>query len=471
MTAHTELYKFTEFGEVDPFTSNQNLCFVFDKSGQMNELVSPGVTRFQVVVAQLKSILDEVNARRIQRGITVHIRLIAFSSDETVGITRRTAGSVEIAELKSWMDTLIAGGNASYDEPLVDARTYFLILTPADFRQSCFFIVHSPPEPVASAITAASNCADMIGGTGAFTVASGNNVDVYCMGVDNYDRTYLALLDNTPRDSIPVLSSTNFNALRSAILNAPPSNLNVWTFTSGDTAIIYNSESYIPTAIGRTAAEVKNEISRSNIDVSFSLDNQTAQRWLHDNVETIVSLIIYERDAFGEFSVMWKGRLAGVRPSMSEIKLTFESLFTSLRRPGLRASFQRSCRHMLYGQNCGVSKSLFSVPATPTAMIGKVVTIPEAAAHPDGYFTTGMLEGPDGALRFITGHTGDQITLVRPFDFLARAIVQGLPTSGNLYPGCDRMRSTCSTRYNNLNNYGGFDWIPIRNPFDGSSII
>jgi len=471
VTTHAELYRFVELGSADPFTSNQNLCFILDKSGSMNELVSPGVTRFSVAREQLKSVLDEIDARRIERAITVHLHVIAFSGVSTVAITRRTADTVAIGEIKAWIDALVAEGGTPYDTPLQNARTYFLTATPADFRQSCFFITDGEPFPEGSAANAASTCSDMINRTGSFAPATGNEVDIYCMSVDLYNTTFLSLLDNTPRDGIPVLSSTNSNALYNAILGAIPSETNVWTFTSGDESVTYNGEIYIPQAIGRSEAETKNELSRANIDISMGLDNQTGQRWLHDNVETIVSLTIFERDVFGDIAVVWKGRLAGVKPSMSEIKLSFESIFTSLRRPGLRARFQRTCRHMLYGRNCGVDKAAFAVPATPTAMTGKVVTVPEAAAHPDGYFVTGMLEGPDGTLRFIIGHVGDQITLIRPFDSLARAIVQGLPTDGFLYPGCDRTRGTCSGRYDNLNNYGGFDWIPIRNPFDGSSIV
>ena len=39
-----------------------------------------------------------------------------------------------------------------------------------------------------------------------------------------------------------------------------------------------------------------------------------------------------------------------------------------------------------------------------------------------------------------------------------------------LYPGCDRSRSRCVARFNNLARKGSFPFIPIRNPFDGSSI-
>lgn len=255
----------------------------------------------------------------------------------------------------------------------------------------------------------------------------------------------------------------------------------VWTFTSGDEPVEYMGETYTPVPIGRSEAETKSELSRANIEVKMDLDNPVGQRWLHDHVEAMVTLTIFERDEDDEVSVVWKGRLSGVKPTMSEIVLSFESVFTSLRRPGLRARYQRSCRHMLYSRGCGVDKEAWAVKGVPTAINGLVVTVPEAAAYPDGYFTTGILEGPDGTLRFITNHVGNQLTLLRPFESLAKALAldgYGLSygkyyggAAVRMFPGCDRTRGTCHGRFNNLMNYGGFDWIPIRNPFDGSSIV
>lgn len=255
----------------------------------------------------------------------------------------------------------------------------------------------------------------------------------------------------------------------------------VLTFTNADRVITYSGETYLPVPIFRSQVEVRNELSKASLTVTFDLLNEDARRWMASYPEAIVVLTIFERDEDDEISVVWKGRLAGVKPTMSEIVLNFESVFTSLRRPGLRARYQRSCRHMLYSRGCGVSKEAWAVKGVPTAINGLVVTVPEAAAYPDGYFTTGILEGPDGTLRFITNHVGNQLTLLRPFESLAEALTldgYGLSygkyyggAAVRMFPGCDRTRATCHGRFNNLMNYGGFDWIPIRNPFDGSSIV
>lgn len=481
MTTHAELYRFTEVGMRDPFDGNQNFYFILDKSGSMAEQVAPGVTRMMILKEQVKKVLDEIDRKRIEKNVEVHIGICGFSGS-TVDIVRRDVQTANIAELKAFVDTLEpTWDGTNYNLPMVIARSYYLTPTPADFRQSCFFITDGQPEPPSSAAQAATNCADMIGRTGSFAPSTGNDVDIYCLSVDLYDTTYLGLLDNTPRDGVPVLSSTNSDALYNAIMSAVPTESNVWTFTSGDEWVTYEGETYEPMAIGRTEAETKNELSRANLEVRMSLDNPMGIRWLHDQVETMVGLTIYERDDDDEISVVWKGRLAGVKPTMSEIVLNFESIFTSLRRPGLRARYQRTCRHMLYGRGCGLNKESFAYGGIPTAINGKVVTVPEAAAQPNGFFTGGILEGPDGTMRFIVSHVGSQLVLIRPFESLAKALVgdgYGLSygkyyggIACRMFPGCDRTRPTCAGKYNNLNNYGGFDWIPTRNPMDGSSIV
>jgi hypothetical protein len=40
-----------------------------------------------------------------------------------------------------------------------------------------------------------------------------------------------------------------------------------------------------------------------------------------------------------------------------------------------------------------------------------------------------------------------------------------------LYPGCDRLAATCSSKFNNIENYGGFDFAPSKGPFEGNSLV
>lgn len=263
---------------------------------------------------------------------------------------------------------------------------------------------------------------------------------------------------------------------------------NVWTVTSADSDEVYNAgegdETYISTTVGRNEAESKNELSRANLEVSFDLDNQMARRWLRQIVDNVVTLTIFSKDLeSGSVAVVWKGRLASVKPDVTSISLVFESIFTSLRRSGLRKRYQRSCPHVLYGRGCLLNKADFATEGRLTAITtdGITLTVPEAASLPDGWFTAGMIEAPDGTLRFVTNHSGATLTLIRPIDSLSEAFANagygvnyGAFYGGvavKVYPGCDRSKEVCKNKFDNLNNYGGFPFIPLKNPFSGSSIV
>lgn len=249
----------------------------------------------------------------------------------------------------------------------------------------------------------------------------------------------------------------------------------VWTYTSGDELVTYDAgdgnEDYAPVSIGRSEVESRSEMARANLDVTVSLTNPAALRWLADNGENIVSLTIFERDRVGGISVAWKGRLVAVIPGMENITLRFESIFTSLRRPGLRARYQKSCRYALYGRGCTLDAEDFSTVGACTASADRTMTVTEAGLQADGYYAGGMLRSPDGVLSYIVEHTGTSLTVQRLSFSLQNAIAGGFPFAVTIYPGCAHDRATCDAKFDNLLNYGGFDFIPQKNPMGGSSIV
>lgn len=245
---------------------------------------------------------------------------------------------------------------------------------------------------------------------------------------------------------------------------------NVWTLTSAPDQV-YNSETYVKTALKRNGIEQKNEISKASLEVTIPIDHPIALNLLTSYSEEVMTVTIFTK-IDGDVETSWKGRLASIKPADAEFTLNFESVFTSLRRPGLRARFQRSCRHALYGRGCTLDYTDFGSAGTISAIVGTTLTIPEAALQTSGYFIGGMVAASDGALSYIINHVGDQVTLQRVnYSILTDFALTGVGTAITLFPGCDHLRATCITKFNNLLNYGGFDWIPDKNPMGGSSIV
>lgn len=245
----------------------------------------------------------------------------------------------------------------------------------------------------------------------------------------------------------------------------------IWTFTSSEDQI-YNDGSgevvYKKTAISRTQVEQKKELTKASVTIDIPIDHPFSKFILTRFFEQLISMTIFKSED-GSTSVFWKGRLASIQPSGTSLSLIFESIFTSLRRPGLRATFQRNCRFALYGKGCNLDPADFAISGTLSAINSTTLTIAEADDEIDGYFNGGMIAAPDGTFSWIMNHVGDQITIQRPSLSLSEAFLEtGVLTPVVLYPGCDHSRLTCNSKFDNVINYGGFDWIPNKNPMSGS---
>lgn len=245
----------------------------------------------------------------------------------------------------------------------------------------------------------------------------------------------------------------------------------LFLLTSADKAQTYSADVYEPAPIGRGGTQTKSELSKSNFEVRLALEHALAAALLATWDETPTTITVFSKETSGT-QVIWKGRLASVQPDDVSVKMVFESIYTSMRRPGLRARFQKVCRHPLYSRGCWLDAEDYAVAATISAITGPVVTVPAAASQSDGWYAGGMIREPGGVLSYISKHAGSALTLNRVSSALIAAFADtGVGTAVTIYPGCDHSYATCLTKFGNDDNYGGFDYIPSKNPMGGSSII
>ena len=262
----------------------------------------------------------------------------------------------------------------------------------------------------------------------------------------------------------------------------------VWRFTSRAEAWTSTGSggetlTWEPAAVAHGDVVQTSEIERGRLELTWPLSHPFARRFLAPLGTTPVTLTIFRghEQVPGETVAHWKGRVVGAEVEGQRILLQVESLFSTMRRAGVRAKYQRLCRHAHYGRGCGLEIATFWQTGTVTEVTarGTTLTSPEAAAHPDGWFRGGVLRF--GAhLGFITGHTEASLTLSRSMPELSAALAtpdtdpntgNPLPVLVDLAPGCDLRAATCAQKFNNLANFGGFPKIPGRNPLGGGSIV
>lgn len=184
---------------------------------------------------------------------------------------------------------------------------------------------------------------------------------------------------------------------------------------------------------------------------------------------TVRRIHVGETDA----PIYWKGTLNNVkRPEPAKATLIGKPIAASLKRTGLRLCWTRECPHFLYDVDCRVKKEEYAVEAEVIALAANVVYVVPVEEKPDGWFRGGFVEwqaSAEGTLerRFVEQdvnvvETGDltlQLTIFGLVDYLA------IGDTVTVYPGCDRLPTTCDGKFNNISNYGGFEKMPGKTPF------
>jgi len=234
------------------------------------------------------------------------------------------------------------------------------------------------------------------------------------------------------------------------------------TVDHGDGPITYDA---VPIKRGEISST--GTLDRTTLEVSTARDAELADLFRVYPPAQVVTLIIRQShldDPDEEFPVVWTGRIVGSsRKKDSTVSYSCEPVSTSMRRPGLRRHYQYGCPHALYGIQCGANKAAATVTATVESISGTEVTLDAGWNAIDASkYLGGMIEyeNADGEteIRSILRVTGDMLTCSGILRDLAPA------ATISVILGCSRQMGDCKDIHDNIVNYGGQPWIPLKNP-------
>lgn len=162
----------------------------------------------------------------------------------------------------------------------------------------------------------------------------------------------------------------------------------------------------------------------------------------------------------GVGTVTWFGGRVGpmtVGRSQATIKIRSDVSLLNVSMP--RNPYQPECRHTLFDAGCTLLRSSFVVSST-AASGSTAQTINCGLAQAAGFFDLGTLQftgGPNaGTWRAVRSYTPGVLVLSVPLPS-----VPGIGDAFNVSPGCDKLQATCSGKFANLPNFGGYPYIPI----------
>ena len=130
-----------------------------------------------------------------------------------------------------------------------------------------------------------------------------------------------------------------------------------------------------------------------------------------------------------------------------------------------RRTYQSSCNHVLYDLlTCKVDDTdpAFRASALPVAsQVGNVLTVASGimGTYPDGFMNGGFVEVIGASdFRLVLSQTGNVLDLHTPFTTA--------PTLVNVFAGCAHTIAVCSSKFDNVIDFGGFAFVPTRNPHE-----
>lgn len=191
-----------------------------------------------------------------------------------------------------------------------------------------------------------------------------------------------------------------------------------YRYSSGDKDVPVGGVTWTKLAIKRGSISSSSDLEKNSLEVTFAADSEFAQSCLRSALEEVVFLTLnkYQNSTL---SMLWQGRLTGVKPDGATIVLTFENDYTSLARVGARYKYQRTCSHDLYGAGCKLNKDNWKVRTTLVSVSGSAVVLRGLESYVDSYFRLGMLENSNSVNVGIEASSGNNITLIRRLDSLA----------------------------------------------------
>lgn len=245
-------------------------------------------------------------------------------------------------------------------------------------------------------------------------------------------------------------------------------------FTSYNRDIVFAGVTWIATQISHTPLQASVEDAINDIKIVVPIDNEIAVQYI-PNVPGRVGSVTIDRahadDPAEERVRVFEGFIAQAgNDGDLEATLTCKPATSIFKRTGPRISYSGLCDHVLYDARCktlrtGDPAGEFTLTGSVISISGNDIDVAGVTAAGAGFFDGGFVKTPSGGdddARLILTSSGDTLTLLLPFS------LDVLGTDVDVFAGCDHSLATCQAKFDNVINYGGFPFIPRKNPFNST---
>jgi uncharacterized phage protein (TIGR02218 family) len=251
----------------------------------------------------------------------------------------------------------------------------------------------------------------------------------------------------------------------------------VFRWTSAEDEVTAGGSTYTPEpGVRRTRISQNPAATNNEITITVGGSNDFAQMYVNvvPGQPASVTIRRVQRPDFPgpEVITLFEGKVHSVnfKERALEADIVVQPQIQSRSREIPRFLYQGLCNNVLYDSSCKVddTDAAFRHTGTVSAVNvdGTVLTVTGVSGFGAGWFDAGFIEVQDDA-RMILSSSGNDLTLLLPFPFTVTG------SMSTVFAGCDLSITTCDTKFfttedasSNVLNFGGFQYVPSKNPFE-----
>lgn len=267
---------------------------------------------------------------------------------------------------------------------------------------------------------------------------------------------------------------STYSALESSVERSRPIELyritlgaQVFRYTSAEDEITVGAEVFAPESVSRNSIGMSADSRSSNLKINLPASNIFVARYygVVPGERATLEVLRYQRDEVPPLvtsALLFRGIVQTVDfPNDGHsAEIVVRSLEAALNRNVPRYTYMAMCNHFLFDAKCGINPALYNFIGPAASMVGNVLTVTGAGASGlnfvGGYCRPAILND----FRMVVAQAGDMLTLRLPFS----VDVVGLDIQ--TFAGCDHIATgDCALVFDNVENFGGWPFVPTRNVF------
>jgi uncharacterized phage protein (TIGR02218 family) len=240
--------------------------------------------------------------------------------------------------------------------------------------------------------------------------------------------------------------------------------------TSYNRNIVFQGVTWTATQISRSEVQNSTEQAINEIKIDLPLTNSIAAKYILNVPGRVGSIQIFRAhadDPSEETVLLFDGFISQASFDGALVATLSCSPSTSVfKRSGPRFNYQSLCNHILYDVRCKILEAAFQFTGTVIVESGRTIEVAGLfAAEGADWAVSGFVRSPAGSFddaRLVIAQSGDVLTLLNNF------AIPAIGGSVDVFAGCDHSLAICESKFANVINYGGFPFVPIKNPFNSS---